>query len=38
MGKIFGLKLLAVLTALVLVASSVAMYGHSGTGVEKGIS
>ena len=38
MGKKLGLKVLAVLTALVLIASSVAMYGYSGTEVEKGIS
>ena len=38
MGKIFGLRVLAVLTALVLVASSVAMYGYNGADVEKGIS
>ena len=34
----FGLKVLAISIALVIVASSVAMYGHSGTDVEKGIS
>ena len=34
----FGLKVLAISIALVLVASSVAMYGHSGTEAEKGIS
>ena len=33
-----GLKILAVSIALLLVASSVAMYGHSGTEAEKGIS
>ncbi len=34
----YGLKVLAVLTALVLVASSVAMYGSNAGEVEKGIS
>ena len=38
MGKKLGLKVLAVLTALVLIASSVAMYGYSGIEVGKGIS
>jgi len=38
MGKKLGLKVLAVLTALVLIASSVVMYGYSGTEVGKGIS
>jgi len=33
-----GLKVLAILIAFVMVASSVAMYGHSVTDVEKGIS
>jgi len=33
-----GLKALAISIALVMVASSVAMYGYSGTDVEKGIS
>jgi hypothetical protein len=33
----FGLKVLAILFAIVLIASSVAMYGHSGTDVEKGM-
>ena len=32
-----GLKVLAILFAIVLITSSVAMYGHSGTGVEKGM-
>ena len=34
----FGLKVLAVLTALVMVVSSVAMYGYNAGEVEKGIS
>ena len=38
MGKRLGLKVLAISIALVMVASSVAMYGHSGTEAEKGIS
>ena len=38
MGKRLGLKVLAISVALVMVASSVAMYGHSGTEWEKGIS
>ncbi len=38
MGKKLDLKVLAVLTALVLIAGSVAMYGYSGTEVGKGIS
>jgi hypothetical protein len=32
-----GLKVLVISVALVLVASSVAMYGYSSTDVEKGI-
>jgi len=38
MGEKVDLKVLAVLTALVLIASSVVMYGYSGTEVGKGIS
>ena len=37
MGKRCGLKILAISIALVLVASSVAMYGHSGAEAEKGM-
>jgi len=32
----YGLKVLGILIALVIVASSVAMYGYSGTEGEKG--
>ena len=37
MGNKFSLKVLAISIALVMVVSSVAMYGYSGTEVEKGI-